>query len=239
MSYEIDEIQASHNIFAWLLEHHELSQHDNSSLYAAYTENEKVQTLVQSQGMAAQCSVVRYGDIIYIIPSEENLYLGFSKAELKQRLCKSNALNRDYYLAMFVIMVLLTSFYDGQGPSAKTRDFMKTGDLQNEISHCLEMGAERSEEEQSEEGIAFTAMKQSYEALRSQDTMNRRRTTKEGFLYNILKFLEEQGLINYVEKDEMIMTTEKLDRFMDANLLNSSNFDRVKRILEEDAHEQD
>lgn len=239
MSFEIDEIQASQNIFAWLLEHHELSQRDNASLYAAYTENEKVQTLVQSQGTAAQCSVVRYGDTIYIIPSEENLYLGFSKAELKQRLCKSNALNRDYYLAMFVIMVLLTSFYDGQGPSAKTRDFMKAGDLQNEISRCLEMGAERSQEEQSEEGMAFTAMKQSYEALRSQDTLNRRRTTKEGFLYNILKFLEEQGLINYVEKDEMIMTTEKLDRFMDTNLLNSSNFDRVKRILEEDSHEQD
>lgn len=239
MSYETDEIQASQNIFAWLLEHHELSQRDNPSLYAAYTESEKVQALVQSQGTSAKCSVVRYGDTIYIIPSEDNLYLGFSKAELKQRLCKSNALNRDYYLAMFVIMVLLTSFYDGQGPSAKTRDFMKAGDLQNEISRCLEMGAERSQEEQSEEGIAFSAMKQSYEALRSQDTMNRRRTTKEGFLYNILKFLEEQGLISYVEKDEMIMTTEKLDRFMDTNLLNSSNFDRVKRILEEDGHEQD
>ena len=67
--------------------------------------------------------------------------------------------------------------------------------------------------------------------LRSSDKGSRSRTTKEGFLYNILMFLEEQNLIEFVEKDEMIYTTEKLDHFMDWNLLNKNHYDRILRVL--------
>lgn len=59
-----------------------------------------------------------------------------------------------------------------------------------------------------------------------------RKTTKEGFLANILNFLQKQGLIEFVQQDEMIKTTKKLDNFMDWNLLNQSNFQRVQRVLE-------
>lgn len=44
-------------------------------------------------------------------------------------------------------------------------------------------------------------------------------------------FLEEQNLIEFVEKDEMIYTTEKLDHFMDWNLLNKNHYDRILRVL--------
>ena len=53
----------------------------------------------------------------------------------------------------------------------------------------------------------------------------------QGFLYNILLFLQKQGLIEYIERDEMIKTTKKLDSFMDWNLLNQNNYQRVKNIL--------
>ena len=46
-----------------------------------------------------------------------------------------------------------------------------------------------------------------------------------------MRFLEDQGLIDYIEQDEMIKTTRKLDNFMDWNLLNKNNFYRVQRIL--------
>ncbi|HCR84077.1 MAG TPA: hypothetical protein DIW07_11860, partial [Lachnospiraceae bacterium] len=57
------------------------------------------------------------------------------------------------------------------------------------------------------------------------------RTTKEGFLHYILIFLQKQGLIEYVEQDEMIKTTKKLDNFMDWNLLNQNNYQRVMQVL--------
>ena len=70
-----------------------------------------------------------------------------------------------------------------------------------------------------------------YEALKSDDKGSHAKTTKEGFLYNILLFLQKQGLIEYIERDEMIKTTRKLDSFMDWNLLNQNNYQRVKNIL--------
>lgn len=57
------------------------------------------------------------------------------------------------------------------------------------------------------------------------------KTTKEGFLHHILRFLQAQGLIEYIEQDEMIKTTKKLDHFMDWNLLNKANYQRVLDVL--------
>ena len=185
------------------------------------------------QGDAAECDIERYGNVIYLIPRQDNTFLGFSKAQLKQVLCKSNGTDKDYYLSQFVILTLLVEFYDGQGATSKTRDYMRVGELQNCISARLKEGAERmSEEEEEQSGIAFSNMSEAYEALRSDEKGSRAKTTKEGFLYNILNFLQKQGLIEYVEEDEMIKTTKKLDNFMDWNLLNQNNFQRVKRVLE-------
>ena len=146
----------------------------------------------------------RYGDVIYLIPKEENVFLGFSKAKLKETLCKSAA-----------------------------TEYIRVGELQNCISARLKEGVENtSEEEEEQKGIAFRNMLEAYEALRSDDKGSRAKTTKEGFLYSILTFLERQGLIEYVEEDEMVKTSKKLDNLMDWNLLNQNNYQRVRKVLE-------
>ena len=103
--------------------------------------------------------------------------------------------------------------------------------MQNSISAHLKAGAESSREQQEEQGISFAAMYEAYEALRSDEKGSKAKTTKEGFLHHILKFLEKQGLLVYVEEDEMIQTTKKLDSFMDWNLLNQNHYMRVRRVL--------
>lgn len=232
MAYEIDEIKTSQEIFYYLLEHHELREEDENLLYKAYTEEEPVQNLVKSQGKAALSSIERYGNVIYLIPHEDNNILGFSKAQLKAALCKSNATDKDYYLSQFVILTLLVEFFDGQGSSSKTREYIRVGELQNCISTRLKEGTENlGEEGEERENIAFSDMLEAYEALRSDERGSRARTTKEGFLHYILIFLQKQGLIEYVEQDEMIKTTKKLDNFMDWNLLNQNNYQRVMQVL--------
>lgn len=231
MAYEIEDIKSSQEIFYYLLEHRQLKEEDEKQRYRAYTEKEEVQNLVKSQGEAAGCNIERYDNVIYLIPKEDNRFLGFSKADLKQALCKSNATDKDYYLSQFVILTLLVEFFDGQGSSSKTREYMRVGELQNCISKRLKEGAGSGEVEEERKGIAFSDMLEAYEALKSDEKGSRARTTKEGFLYNILNFLQKQSLIEYVEEDEMIKTTKKLDNFMDWNLLNQNNFLRVKRIL--------
>lgn len=232
MAYEMEEIRTSQEIFYFLLEHHEIREETEGRLYQAYAENEQIQNLVKSQGEAAYSNIERYGDVIYLIPQEENNFLGFSKAQLKATLCKSGATDRDYFLSQFVVLTLLTEFYDGQGSSSKSRDFLRVGELQNRISAYLKAGAESSGDEDGQEhGLAFANMYEAYEALRSDEKGSRAKTTKEGFLHHILKFLEKQGLVDYVEEDEMIQTTKKLDSFMDWNLLNQNHYVRVKRVL--------
>jgi len=230
MAYELETVKASQEIFYYLLEHHELQGEKESTLYKAYTEQEEVQNLVKSQGELADSTIERYGNVIYLIPKEENNFLGFSKAQLKAVLCKSNATDRDYYLSQFVILTILVEFFDGQGSSSKTREYIRVGELQNCLSQRLKEGAENAGEEE-EEGIAFQDILEAYEALRSDERGSHARTTKEGFLHQILVFLQKQGLIDYVEQDEMIMTTKKLDNFMDWNLLNQNNYQRIRRIL--------
>lgn len=230
MAYEIDEIKLSQEIFYYLLEHHELKEEDELRLYKAYTQEEQIQNLVKSQGEIGDCNIERYGNVIYMIPRENNNFLGFSKAQLKSAICRSNATDKDYYLSQFVILTLLVEFFDGQGSSSKSREYMRVGELQNCISSRLKEGADHAEDEDSE-GIAFSNMLEAYEALRSEEKGSRAKTTKEGFLYHLLSFLQKQGLIDYVEEDEMIKTTKKLDNFMDWNLLNQNNFQRVKKVL--------
>ncbi|MBQ9607585.1 MAG: hypothetical protein IJV16_10505 [Lachnospiraceae bacterium] len=238
MAYEYDEIKISQEIFYSLLKNHSLEEDKEAALFNAYLENDRIQMLVKSQGEAADSVIERYGNVIYLIPREENTYLGYSKTALKERLCKSQSTDKDYYLSQFVILLLFMEFYDGQAVSSKTRDYIRLGEFQNIISGRLKEGCDRySEDEQEQQGIAFNAMMEAYEALRSEEGGSRKRTTKEGFLYNILKFLEEQGLVDYIERDEMIQTTKKLDNFMDWNILNKNNFNRVRKLFGETTDE--
>lgn len=240
MAYEIDEIKASQEIFYLLLKDHELREENQQELFKAYTQNQHVMNLVKNQGQIADCNVERYSDVIYLIPKEENDYLGFSKKELKAELCKSNGTDKDYYLSQFVILTLLVEFYDGQGSSSKSREYIRVGELMNLVAdRLLEAGDHMTEEEEQKTGLAFFNMLEAYTALRSDERGSRARTTKEGFMHRILLFLQKQGLIEYVERDEMVKTTKKLDSFMDWNLLNQNNYNRVRRVLGlEDAEQE-
>ena len=165
-------------------------------------------------------------------PEHLGTFINETKQELKAQLCRSNATDKDYYLSQFVILVLLTEFYDGQGSSSKSREYMKVGELLNLVSdYLVEAGENMEPEEEEKTGLAFINMLEAYSALRSDEHGSKARTTKEGFVYHVLQFLQKQGLIHYVERDEMIMTTKKLDRFMDWNLLNQNNYQRVLRVL--------
>ena len=109
-------------------------------------------------------------------------------------------------------------------------------ELLNILSQRLKEGVENAEEE-DQNGIAFSNILERFEALKSSDKGNKSKTTKEGFIYAILNFLEKQGLIYYIEADDTIKTTSKLDNFMDWNILNKNNYHRVLRALGEEVYE--
>ena len=48
----------------------------------------------------------------------------------------------------------------------------------------------------------------------------------------------DKKLIDYIEQDEMIKTTRKLDNFMDWELLNKNKFYRIQKIIGAEKNEQ-
>lgn len=182
--------------------------------------------------------IERYGSGIYIMPNMTNNYLGYSKAELKREMCKSGATDKDYYLSQFIILTLMVEFYDGQGSRCKSRDFIKIGELQNIVSERLRTGVE-AEEGNGNSGLDYQSMSEAFESLRSDDKSSRKKTTKEGVMNNIMDFLERQGLIIYIQEDEMVKTTGKLDNLMEMKLLNKNNYERIMQALGVMKNEQD
>lgn len=230
MAYEIETVKLSQSIFYYLLCNRELSLEEAPDLYKAYIENEDVMNLVKSQGEIADCIIERYGNVIYILPNIQNTTLGYSKAELKQKICRSEAVERDYYLSQFIILTLLVEFYDGQGSRCKSRDFIKMGELQNIISERLIFGS-REEADMERTGLDYQSMREAFESLKSKARNSRDYSTKEGVINRILTFLEKQGLIIYIQEDEMIKTTKKLDDIMEMRLLNKNNYERIMKAL--------
>ena len=231
--YNIDDIKLANNIFYYLVSNKEINEEDSPEYFRDYCENPDIMNLVKSQGEAFNVKVEKYGTTIYLIPNEDNNFLGFSKNELKKELCKSNATDKDYYLSQFVILTLLVEFYSSQGRDSKSRDSLRGGEFLNIISDRLKEAVEREDLEkiQADSGIAYENIYEKWEGLKSSDQKNRQKTTKEGFISNILKFLENQGLINYIEHDDIILTTSKLDNFMNFNILNKNNYERVLTAL--------
>jgi hypothetical protein len=249
MAYESECVEKSQKIFYHLICHGALGDDEPGMVdyYRAYVEDEQVQTLVKRQAEIADSKVERYGNMIILMPDIGNKYLGFTKAQLKKEMCKSDATDKDYYLAQFILITLLVEFYDGQGSRCKSRTFIKIGDLQNIVSERLREGRKLEEEREEkdeelwndvyENVLDYKSMCEAYEALRSTDEGSKAKTTKEGIVGKICRFLENQELIAYFPADDTIKTTSKLDNIMEYNLLNRDNYNRIMEVLEE-AHEQ-
>ena len=237
--YTLEDIRTSQEIFYVLLQNYQLSEKKHSVLFEEYEKNPSVREILNQQGKAADSEIVRYQDTIYLIPLEDNHFLGYTRTELKRELCKSNAVNEDYYLSQFVILLILVHFYDGEGSDSRISEYLIFDDLQEQVSKQLQMGAEREKDvDEAEREINFSKLLEHYEALKSEDELSWKRSTKEGFIKRILIFLERQGLLIFIEEDRMIKPSEKLDRFMNRNLLNRSNLVHIREMLGE-GYEQD
>ncbi|WP_346940461.1 DUF6063 family protein [uncultured Clostridium sp.] len=237
MDYSVEEIKLSNKILYYLLKYKELKENE-IELYRAYSENENIAELVKIAGEELECEVKKFGAAIYLIPKEDNDFFGYSKGELKKELCKSGPNDKDYYLSQFVILTLIVSFYGATGLSSKCREFIKVGEFLNIITEKLREGVERaSEEVEDKNGIAYSNILERFESMKASDKKSMSKTTKEGFVNTILNFLDKQGLIYYIQNDDMIKTTHKLDNFMDWHVLNKNNYDRVLRALGEESYE--
>jgi hypothetical protein len=228
-----EEFQMASDIYAYLLKNRELESKDDPEMYHAYIENDRVQKAVKTLGRSANFEIALYGHVIYLIPDLENTTFGYTNGDLRGKLVTSKATPELFNLANFVILVFLVECYDSQGETSNNREFMKEELLEEMVEKYLKEGMAAYTIEQEEAmGIGFHALHQSYNALSASEGTVKGSGTKEGFITRILRFLDAQGLVDYIKEDHMIKILPRLTAFMDSNLLNKARYDRVNKMFE-------
>lgn len=94
MAYDLNDIKLSQEIFYYLLEHKQLNDRDDGRLYKGFVENELVRGLTKSQAEIAKVIIAQYNRTIYIIPQEDNNFLGYTKQELKKNCARGEPWTR-------------------------------------------------------------------------------------------------------------------------------------------------
>lgn len=228
----LTEASTAMEIFMHLLQHKYLTQEDNRELFDEYNK-EKIQLIVKMYAEKSDSDIKLINDTIYLIPNEENRFLGFSKAEIKNAMLGSNGNEQEYYLANFIILVLLTSFYNSTSGLKKSRNYIKYSDFENLISSKLSQANDYvdKDELESQSGFAFSSIINKWNSLRGSESKSQSKTSKTGFVLMVLRFLSNQDLVLYSSKEEIITTTTKLDDLMNSIILSKSNFKKVEETL--------
>lgn len=225
----LTEASIAMEIFMHLLEKGSLSADKNRELYDEFVK-EKIMALVKMYAEKANCEARLINNTVYLIPCEDNKFLGYTKAELKSDMLKSNATEQDYYLANFIILTLITSFYNASAGLLKSRFQIKYSEFENLIGSRLMQADDYRDIEvlEDETQIAYNSIIDKWNSLKATETKGQSKTTKTGFVLSVIKFLSNQGLVSYYEKDEIIKTTTKMDDLVNAIVLNKSNFKKIE-----------
>ncbi|MBO4683745.1 MAG: hypothetical protein J5600_00285, partial [Desulfovibrio sp.] len=226
-------VRKSQDIIAYLLRRRSLDK-SGGEVYEAFF-SESVSRLVRMQAEALGAQIAYLGEVVYLIPDDGNTFLGFTRAELRNRLTRGGQRSNEergaaYAVAMFAIIVLIQEFYGGSGEADKLRDFLPFGEWQNAIADALQAGVAACGDGGGDAGLmSYPEMLGAWNALISSGENNARRNTKEGFLGGILSFLKAQKLALLDDMDA-VRVLPKMDHQVPALFLDRSSAGVLARL---------
>lgn len=170
------------------------------------------------EAMAADfnCRIIAGRDMLLLVPEEDNTFIGFSKADLKEQLLKSQQTDVHYYLLMFMLLVLLDAFYSTEYGDGQLRDFLFLGDWMNRTDNALRAGLNL---EDNPGNIPYEEMQDTYSNLLS-EMDSAKRGTKLQLYQALLRFLQQQDLVIYLEERKLIYVTPRMNALIDSILRN-------------------
>lgn len=205
----------NNRFFYLLLQNGQLNEHDPEFLSI---KNDA--SLLESLEAAAadfDCQLVMTRNALYLVPTEDNQFLGFSKADLKKRLLKSEQTDVHYYLLMFILLILLDAFFSTDYGEGKARSFLTLGDWMNRVEAAL---SSDSLQNKNPGNIPYEQMQDTYKNLLS-EMNNSRKGTKRQLFDTLIRFLQEQNLANYSSVESQIYVTDRMEALMAQILSNS------------------
>lgn len=186
-------------LFSLLLTGEEVSKKHNVELYEDYSANAQVADMLDLLLKKANLRLYEYNYGLYLSSGENNRVFGFTNDELKRLI--GLRLNRELFLAYFIIFETVTLFYEDSGTDSH-REYVRTDDIIEKVSAALsqmvpklEIFVKNETEDHSLRAIALLwedmPMTASNEDM---STLKAARGSRVGFVKLVFNFLEDQNL---------------------------------------------
>ena len=196
---EYRNLEKAMEIFSCLLMGDEVSKTHNVDLYEAFSTNAQVADILELMLKKSNLRLYEYNYALYMTSGENNRVFGFTNEELKKLI--GLRLNRELFLAYFIIFQVVTMFYNDSGSASGTAyvraEYVieKVSGALAQIMPKLELVSGNKNEESSFETISLLwADMPMMTANDDMATLKAARGTKIGFVKLVFNFLQEQDL---------------------------------------------
>ena len=107
---------------------------DNSSLYQEYNNNAEIYDIVHVSLKKLNLSIYEYNNGLYVSAGENNRVFGYTNEELRKEL--GIKVNKDLYMAYFVIYNIITEFYTASSNTTYV-EFVKVEDIVKNVDYSV------------------------------------------------------------------------------------------------------
>ena len=123
------------DIVSRLITGENVSEHGaNASLYQEYNTNAEVYDIVHLSLKKMNLNVYEYNNGLFIAPGDNNKVFGYSNEELRKEL--GLKVNKELYLAYFVIYNIITEFYSDTASSTYA-EFIRVEDVIRNVDEAV------------------------------------------------------------------------------------------------------
>ncbi len=236
--YTLEDIRKAMRLYNYLLEQGQLTVGSDKELFESFS-NTAIREIIEAFQEESRVSIKKYDDTIYFIPSVDNDFLGYKRAELKKEIFpRTEMRNIDLFLAMYIMLQFTSEFYSGKGANVKIRDLIQLGELDEKITERLELFSQSEDKSVDEaSNLAITDIAKYWFTLTNEDDSAALRT-RRWYISQVMNFLKKEDLIN-IQDETVIIPTSKFNRLAANYFLNYDRLGDINRILNEKSVEED
>ena len=228
-----EDMRWAFKIFIYLLEHGVIKE-ENSEYFYAYQKEGVRYFLDEIIETESDCKIFSLAGQIFLTPGVKNWVLGYSNQQLRDKMSLKN--NKELYLGYFIILCLMAKFYNSDSQDMTSRQFLLVDELEEMVTKQVEKINSLNEKDLKyrEENLEITlsSVADIWDDLPPYDeklkNLRRGRNNRVSFILRILAFLEDEGLVQVLENNEIRL----LDKFEYLIVKYYFNSQRKEKILE-------
>lgn len=238
MEWDREDVQLAFRIFMKLLQDGAI-EGENTDLLYAYQKTEVREILQEVMEEEADVKIFSLQDTIYLTPGVDNSFLGYKNRELREKIKLPN--NDHLYLAYFIILCLLSSFYNSDDHSIASRQFISLQELEKTVTgHLIELLREDEESLSEKEKNLAINMKSIGEIWQDLTPYNdqikdlrKGKNNRISFILRVMAFLEREGLVSVLEEDH-ICILPKMEHIIYKYYFHSERKEMLLKLLAKD-----